>query len=273
MKTFFPATLILLLFTSFIPRERVWVAIGDSITYMNEHPEETDHRITKGYMTMVTEKLPHIKYHNQGHNGWTAGRIAESFDKLGIGEADIYSIFLGTNDWWAGRELGAMADYKENRGNGTVHGSFRIIIDKIKQLNPEAQIILIAPLQRGDFVYLKNPRNNAWGSYKPNKNGKTLESFVAALDSIAQHENIAFADLYHDSGINLRNMVKFKWLKDPSTGKPRAFSWPAWKDVPWNPESDEYPYPPEAIGMTYDGLHPSDKGYAAIAKMLVKAMK
>jgi lysophospholipase L1-like esterase len=25
--------------------------------------------------------------------------------------------------------------------------------------------------------------------------------------------------------------------------------------------------------MTYDGLHPSDKGYAVIAEMLVKVMK
>lgn len=273
MKFFFSATLVLLLFTSFIPRERVWVAIGDSITYMNEHPEETHHRITKGYMTMVTEKLPHIKYHNQGHNGWTAGRIAESFDKLGIGKADIYSVFLGTNDWWAGRELGTMADYTANSGNETVYGSFRIIVDKIKSLNPNARLILIAPLQRGDFVYLNNARNNAWGSYKPNKNGKSLASFVAAIDSIARFENVAFVDLYHKSGINLKNMVKFKWLKDPSTGQPRAFTWPAWKDVPWNPETDAYPYPPEAIDMTYDGLHPSDKGYQAISKMLVKIMK
>ncbi len=273
MKSTFLAVIVLVLFTSFVPRPLTWIAIGDSITYMNEHPEEAGNRITKGYMTMVTERLPHIRYVNQGHNGWTAGRIAENFDQLNIGKADIYSVFLGTNDWWHGRTLGTMADYIQNTGNETVYGSFRIIIDKLRSLNPGAHFILIAPLQRGDFVYLKNPRNNAWGSYKPNKNGCRLEEFVAAIDSIARHEHIALADLYHDSGITMKNMVKFKLLKDPSTNEPRTYKWPAWKDVPWNPEADVYPYPPEAVGMTYDGLHPSDPGYRAITKVLVKIMK
>jgi lysophospholipase L1-like esterase len=44
-------------------------------------------------------------------------------------------------------------------------------------------------------------------------------------------------------------------------------------NVPFNPETDEYPYPVEAIDMTYDGLHPSDKGYEVIARMLVKILK
>ena len=34
----------------------VWVAIGDSITYLNEHLGEANNRITKGYMTRVVEK-------------------------------------------------------------------------------------------------------------------------------------------------------------------------------------------------------------------------
>ena len=41
----------------------------------------------------------------------------------------------------------------------------------------------------------------------------------------------------------------------------------------FNPETDEYPYPADAIDITYDGLHPSDKGYAIIADMLVKIIK
>ena len=84
---------------SFQKKQLHWIAIGDSITYLNEHQNETGNRITKGYMTRVTEKLPHIKYVNQGHNGWTSGGIAKEFDNLGITTADIYSIFLGTNDW------------------------------------------------------------------------------------------------------------------------------------------------------------------------------
>ncbi len=45
---------------SFIPKKITWVAIGDSITYLNEHQNETGNRITKGYMSLVVEKLPNI---------------------------------------------------------------------------------------------------------------------------------------------------------------------------------------------------------------------
>jgi lysophospholipase L1-like esterase len=68
-------------------------------------------------------------------------------------------------------------------------------------------------------------------------------------------------------------MIKFKHLKDPKTGQYKNYKYPDYIDVPFNPETDEYPYPVESIDMTYDGLHPSDKGNKVIAKMVVKAMK
>ena len=83
--------------------------------------------------------MPNIHYTNQGHNGWTSGGIADQVDKLGITKADVYSIFLGTNDWWAGRPLGTLSDYKNNTGNNTVYGSFRIITNKLRSLNPAAK--------------------------------------------------------------------------------------------------------------------------------------
>jgi lysophospholipase L1-like esterase len=263
---------VLCLLSSFKPKPLTWIAIGDSITYLNEHLDETGHRITKGYMTRVVERLPHIRYINQGHNGWTAGRIASAIDTLGIVKADVYSIFLGTNDWWAGRPLGSLNDYQSNTGNATVYGSFRIIIDKLRSLNPKAPIILITPMQRVDFVYLFNPNNNAFGSYKA-KNGQYLESFAMAIDSIGRYEHLPVIDLYHMSGLQAKKLVKFKRLKDPQKGAYTHYTYPEFIGLPFNPETDEYPYPVEAIDKTYDGLHPSDKGYALISQKLVKVMK
>ncbi len=257
---------------SFSPKEITWVAIGDSITYLNEHPDETGNRITKGYMTRVVEKLPHIHYTNQGHNGWTSAGIAKEIDQLGITKADIYSVFLGTNDWWSGRPLGTFSDYKNNTGNSTLYGSYRIIIDKLRSLNQYAKIILITPMQRSDFVYVSNMKNNAYGSYK-DKNDQSLAQFADAIKTISQFEHFELVDLYNKSGMNQHNLVKYKRLKDPQSGKYKNYKYPAFIHVPFNPETDEYPYPLEAVNMTYDGLHPSDKGYAVIAKMLVKIMK
>ncbi len=75
---------------SFTPRKITWVAIGDSITYLNEHTDETGNRVSKGYIARVVEKLPNINYINQGHNGWTSGGIAKEIDNLGIVKADVY---------------------------------------------------------------------------------------------------------------------------------------------------------------------------------------
>jgi len=184
----------------------------------------------------------------------------------------VYSVFLGTNDWWQGKSLGTISDYEQSTGSKTVYGAFRIITTKLKQLNKKAKIILITPMQRGDFVYINSARNNAHGSYKPKKD-QTLEQFANAVVEIGKLEKIPVVDLYHDSGITLENMVNFKKLKDPANGEYRNYPYPDYINIPFDPEKDMYPYPVEAGNMTYDGLHPSDKGYAVIAEMLAGKWK
>lgn len=272
MKRLILIITVLCVTSSFSPKRITWVAIGDSITYLNDHPNETGNRITKGYMTRVAEKLPNVTFVNQGHNGWTSGGIAKEIETLGLVKADVYSIFLGTNDWWSGRPLGTIANYNNNSGNNTMFGSFKIIINKLRSLNPAARIFLITPMQRADFIHITNMKNNAYGSYKE-KNGQSLSQFAQAIIEIAKAENIEVVDLYNKRALGLKKLIKFKRLKDPVTGEYKNFTYPAFVHVPFNPEKDEYPYPLEAIDITYDGLHPSDKGFEIIADMIVKTMK
>jgi lysophospholipase L1-like esterase len=272
MKKLLIVFAVLLICSSFSPKQKTWVAIGDSITYLNEHTDETGNRVSKGYMIRVTEKLSNVHYINQGHNGWTSEGIANEIEKLGIVKADIYSVFLGTNDWWQGRPVGTIDDYLHNTGNNTVYGSFRIIINKLRELNKDAKIILITPMQRVDFVYINDMKNNAYGSYKQ-KNGQSLAQFADAINDIGKHENFEVVDLYNKSGMTLDKLVKFKRLKDPKTGEYKNYPYPDFIDIPFNPSTDEYPYPVDAINMTFDGLHPSDKGNQVIADMLIKVMK
>ncbi|WP_158799305.1 SGNH/GDSL hydrolase family protein [Pedobacter sp. L105] len=272
MKIKLILAIILLSFTSFKPFETTWTAIGDSITYLNDHLNETGNRVSKGYLTRTVEKLPNIKYINQGHNGWTAIRIAREIDKLGLTKTDIYSVLLGTNDWWAGLPLGTLDDYKNNTGLNTVCGAYRIIINKIKTLNPEAKIILLTPLQRGDFVYVADSHNNATGSYDA-KNGQLLSQFADAVNQIGSYEHVKVVDLFNKSGINTGNVVKFKMLKDPLRGNYKKYKYPDYKGVAFDPATDDYPYPVDAMNYTYDGLHPSDKGNEIIASLLAKKIR
>ncbi len=191
---------------------------------------------------------------------------------LGIAKADVYTVFLGTNDWWAGRKVGTLEDYENNTGNTTVYGSFRIIINKLRNLNSDARIIMITPMQRLDFVYINDPKNNAWGSYKA-KNGQMLSQFADAIIAIAAYEHFPLVDLFYKSDMSFKNLVNFKRVKDPETGVYKNYTYPGFIDIPFSPAIDEYPYPPAAVNMTYDGLHPSDKGNAVIARMLVKILK
>jgi lysophospholipase L1-like esterase len=272
MKCFLFGISLICTLAFFRPKQRTWVAIGDSITYLNEHPDETGNRITKGYMTRVVEKMPDIRYTNLGYNGWTSRNIADSIDHIGLVPADIYSIFLGTNDWWQGRPLGTLRDYTGHTGSGTLYGSFGIIISRIRALSPAARIVLITPLQRADFVYIGDMNNNAWGSYKP-KNGQTLAQFAGAISEIGRLEHIPVVDLYNEPRLDIKQLVRFKCLRDPRTGKYRNYRYPDFTTVPFHPGTDPYPYPKEAIGMTYDGLHPSDQGYEIIAGLLLRVLK
>lgn len=272
MKIKFAILVIACLLTSFVPRDISWTAIGDSITYLNNHVDETGNRINSGYMTKVSEKYPYIKYINQGHNGWTVAGIAKEIENLGLVKSDIYTIFLGTNDWWQGLPLGTIEDYKKNTGLQTTFGAYRIIINKIKKLNSKANIILITPMQRADFVYLFNANNNAYGSYKP-KNGQSLSQFADLVKEIGNFEHFVVIDLYYQSGMTVKNAVKFKRLKDFASGVYHNIRYPDWIGKQFHPGIDEYPYPVDAIDYTYDGLHPSDKGHRVIADMLIKAFK
>lgn len=272
MKRIILLVIIYLTIGSCAPKQITWVAIGDSITYLNEHADETDNRITKGYMTRVVEALPHIQYINKGYNGWTATDVAREINNLGLAKANVFSVFLGTNDWWRGTPIGTMEDYKNNTGKNTFYGSYRLIIDKLKSLNKQSRIILITPMQRGDFVYINNMKNNAYGSYKE-KEGQQLSAFGEAILSIGSFEKMDVVDLYNKSGMTQDNMVKYKRLRDPDTGEYKNFIYPDFTVVTFNPETDAYPYPAEAGNMTYDGLHPSDKGYEVISRMLIEVLR
>ncbi|QHS60170.1 SGNH/GDSL hydrolase family protein [Chitinophaga agri] len=257
---------------SFVPYKRItWTAIGDSFTYFNDHLEETDNRVEKGWITRTTENVPGLSYINHGHNYWTSVEIAYKIDQFDLRASDIYTIFLGTNDWWLGVKPGTVDDYMNSTGIGTMSGAFRVIIDRLRSLNPKAHIILMTPMQRGDFVYLLDNKVHSWGSYK-DQEGQSLESFVNVVKAIAKADNMEVVDLYSEPRLGIKQAVKFKYVRDPQTREYKEYTYPDYIDIPFT-VGDKYPYPVKAMDVTYDGIHPSDKGCAIIAELLAKVIK
>lgn len=277
IRKLFPLLLLLAVsMSSFMPAEGphkgiTWTAIGDSFTFLNDHLEESENRVEKGWMTRTKELVPGLTYINKGQNYLTSVEIAYKIDDLDLKPSDVYTIFLGTNDWWLGVKPGTIDDYNKSTGISTLNGALRVIIDKLRDLNPDAHIILITPMQRGDFVYIRNHNFNSWGSYR-NQEGQSLESFVNAVKAIGKQDNLEIVDLYTEPRLDISQAVKFKYLRDPLTREYKEYPYPNYIDIPFT-VGDKYPYPVNAIDVTYDGIHPSDKGCAIIAELLAKVIQ
>ncbi len=243
-------------------RERIWCAIGDSFTYLNDHLDETGYRLKKGYLTRTLTKLPEkVRLINIGING---SATTDWLDKQ-IPKADFYTILLGTNDWFRRHTpLGSRTDYEQVR-QGTILGNLACLIQKIHAVRPGAPVFVMNPVERGDFVYISNVQNTAHGSYRE-ENGVTLKEVAATIYRTVRGRDIVPIDLHTRSGFTPANAVRFKRLR--RNGIITNVPYPDYIDIPCHPETDPYPYPEDAAFMTYDGLHPSDQGSEIIASIL-----
>ena len=242
-----------------------WCAIGDSFTYLNDHLDETDYRVTKGYLTRILEKLPQLSLINIGVNGSTT----QDWLTIPVPEADVYTVLLGTNDWHGQRDLGTEQDFTEEK-SGTILGNLGVLINRIREMNPQAKLLILNPVERADFICVLDTLNQAQGSYAPEA-GVMLSEVADAIYVCAKNAGIPAFDLHKECGFTQENVIYFKWLK--KDGDYQKLTYPGYVGVPYNPETDEYPYPLEAIALTYDGLHPSDEGNEILAELIAKELK
>jgi lysophospholipase L1-like esterase len=248
-------------------KEKRIVAIGDSFFYLSSHLDETGYRLSKGLLSYLEDKLPGYKIINTGING----ACTDTWLTAPIEKSDIYLIMLGTNDWWncLALPIGTERDYLF-RLKGTILGNLGCLVARIKALTPNPTIFLANPIERGDFVYINDPYNYAKGSYEP-KNGRTLKQIADAIFTKCREAGVININTHDKSGISCFNAVKFK--RCFLHGKVVDLPYPNYIQGLYDPEAGVYPYPREAEDMTFDGLHPSDKGAEKIAEVLAEAMK
>ena len=244
-----------------------WCAIGDSFTYLNDHLDETGGRLHEGYLSRILTKLPEfpLSLNNIGINGSTF----QDWIGVPIPPADLYTILLGTNDWHRPFPKGDMNDLKR-RTQGTILGNLGILVDHIREAAPQAPVIAGNPVERADFVYILDPENNAAGSYAP-ENGLWLRDLAAEMLDAYAALGVHTVDLWGQSGFTQDRVIRFKRVR--RNGRYENLPYPDYVGIPFRPGQDEYPYPLEAIALTYDGLHPSDEGADLLASLFAGKMR
>lgn len=242
-----------------------WCAIGDSFTYLNDHLSETGYRVKSGYLDRTCEKVGGLRLMNHGING------SETKDWLTakLPEADIYTVLLGTNDWRRGVPMGTDADFME-KIPGTILGNLGCLTARIRETAPKGRIVIMTPVERGDYVCIGDPGCQTMGSYRPQA-GQRLCDIAEAIARSAEKAGLCVVDLHKNAGFTAESVVRFKRLRKEAGY--HDYVYPGYVDVPYDWKRDPYPYPVEAVGMTFDGLHPSDEGNEAIAKLLAEKLQ
>lgn len=82
----------------------------------------------------------------------------------------------------------------------------------MKKASPDARIIIMNPVERGDFVYILDADNSAPSSAKP-QNGIYLRNLAALILEAAEHAGVDALDLNRLSGFTTANAVKFKHVR------------------------------------------------------------
>ncbi len=164
-----------------------YIAFGDSITH-NGDPSYTE---------VVGETLNLKEYTNKGISGtvmvdWTqpnndgkgmVNRIGEA-----SGGAEIITIAYGTNDCSFSKALGDITSTESS----SFYGAYKKVILGLQRLCPNAQIMLIAPLQNLDY-------NQANETTKTNGQGKHLIDYVNAVKELGEYYNLPVLDLYNSN--------------------------------------------------------------------------
>lgn len=115
-----------------------------------------------------------------------------------IPEADLITIFMGTNDWGHETPLGTIEDTTDV----SFYGALNVIIPGIMNLHPNARLVWITPMHRYGFGVSKILGKSFTYDHVPNGRDCTLEDYVNAIKKVCARYSVPVIDLYSISGLH-----------------------------------------------------------------------
>lgn len=257
--------------------------IGDSISWQFDgklenfasEGSETGYKQIGGYGQKICKHfgISYVNHHSHGLNGRTfAGYMSEINSPANSDliwqvpkNADVYTIFLGTNDFGTACPLGIKLDYLNdtldynNFGSTmTVYGGIRKMIDYISDTSTttkDKKIVFITPLGFGAYngyggvVSTWEYDSNGEIIEKPNLAGWKMSQLVDAIKWVATQTGSYVIDLYNEQGIFQKNRLNIEGNLD-SNGVPLVYQ-----------------------GVLGDNLHPSTNGHASVSKHIISELE
>ena len=136
-------------------------------------------------------------------------------------DADIVTIFGGTNDWGNNATLGTIDD----TGTNTFYGAYKHILEWLAINRPNAKIITMTPLKR---YYRGGGTTWVNAQTTPNNKGNLLQDYVRAVKEVSDLYAVPCVDLHNDSGLNpviesVRNRFMGDGLHPTAEGNKRMY--------------------------------------------------
>lgn len=123
-------------------------------------------------------------------------------------DADIVTIFGGTNDWGNNATLGTIDDTETS----TFYGAYKHILEWIATNRPNAKVITMTPLKR----YYRGS-GTTWVNAQTTRNskGNLLQDYARAVKEVSDLYAVPCVDLHNDSGLNpVLEIVRTKFMGD-----------------------------------------------------------
>ncbi|MBQ4262699.1 MAG: hypothetical protein IJB83_00445 [Bacilli bacterium] len=182
---------------STISNVNVWenktaVFVGDSITYgegtTNKYWEYLDESLNLSTVTGmgISGSTISVKSDYGTQNTPLINRYTT------IPDADLISIFMGTNDYGHETPLGTIEDTTDV----SFYGALNVIVPALKEAHPNSRIVFVTPIHRYGFGTSKILGTAFTYDNLPNGVGANLEDYVNAIKEVCSKNDIPVIDLF-----------------------------------------------------------------------------
>lgn len=207
-------------------KKKKWLAIGDSIT-------ANDKANGLSYVGFTVRNTM-FDCVNIGRSGRTITEFWNNREEYGwendvtsLGDDDIITILLGTNDWMFNLRsavpdssptryyrlgnIDASAD--DARSEETTLGCLRMMLERILELKPLVKVYIFTPFYRTKFDASEQDmiKDGQFVECFLNKEEKTIYEYADAIYSVAKEYNLPAINLCKDSGINYNNLKYYTY--------------------------------------------------------------